>query len=90
MNDADEIKATLMAADMALDVALPAIGHAELVPLADLVTRILEKLTAAVTAKAAAAPVLQAEIAAADAAADALEKAEFPPPAPTAETPPKS
>lgn len=77
--NATDIKNGLTDLDVAIDTVLPLAGQAELVPLVDLVTKILGKLTDAIASKGAAAPTLAVEVAAADAAADAAERAKFPP-----------
>lgn len=77
MTTAADIELALNDLSVLLDGALPLLGHAELVPIANLVTGLGEKLTEAIAAKLAAAPALAAEIAAGEAAADAAEAAKL-------------
>lgn len=76
--NAQDIQNALQDLDVALDVALPALGAGELTPIVDAATKIAQKLTAALEAvKSAQAPVLAAELAAGEAALDAAEEAKL-------------
>lgn len=77
MPAASDITEALQAADLLFDGVAATLGHAELVPIADALTRMLQKVTEAVAAKLSEAPVLQAEVAAADAAYEAAKEAKF-------------
>ena len=76
MITADQVKSAIDIVDAFLDMALPTLGQAELVPLADAVSALGKKIADAVAGQ----PPLAAEVAAADAAAVAAETVKFPAP----------
>jgi hypothetical protein len=77
MSTASDIEQAIQGVESLVDIALPAMGHGELVPIADALARVAGKVTEAIASRLSAAPTLQAEIAAADAAFEA-EKAKLP------------
>jgi hypothetical protein len=75
---ADEVKQAITFLEAGLDVALPVLGQAELVPIANALGALAGKVTDAVAAAKAKQDPTAAEVAAVDAAAQAALDAKFP------------
>jgi hypothetical protein len=71
-----QVASTIALVDSAIDVVLPVVGQPELVPIADALAALAQKVNVALAQKSAAAAAA-AEVKAADVAADAAELAKF-------------